>query len=102
MPRSLTRPITGQIVWYYTAAPPSAPPLAAIVCGTIDRTHFNLWVLNADGTLLGAKPNVVYHHLTRPAASAEWCTMPRINENAAGKWPSNDAANPLGTGGVVV
>jgi hypothetical protein len=31
MPRSLTNPLTGQICWYFAAAPPAAKPIAALV-----------------------------------------------------------------------
>jgi hypothetical protein len=47
MPRSITAPQTGSMVWYFSAA--GAPPLAAIVTQTIDAAHFNLFVLSQVG-----------------------------------------------------
>jgi len=35
MPRSLTNPLTGQIVWYYAASPPAAAPQAAMVVASL-------------------------------------------------------------------
>jgi hypothetical protein len=47
MPRSITAPQTGSIVWYFSAA--GAAPQAAIVTQTIDAAHFNLFVLSQVG-----------------------------------------------------
>jgi hypothetical protein len=47
MPRSITTPQTGSIVWYFSG--PGVPPLAAIVTQTIDAAHFNLFVLSQVG-----------------------------------------------------
>ena len=46
MPRSMTTPITGQIVWYF-AATSGGPPKAAIVTRTVDALHFDLYVLDS-------------------------------------------------------
>src|SRR5262252_7214924 len=35
MPRSLTNPLTGQIVWYFAASPPAAAPIAALVVASL-------------------------------------------------------------------
>jgi len=35
MPRSLTNPLTGQIVWFFAAAPPAAAPMAALVVASL-------------------------------------------------------------------
>ena len=100
MPRSLTRPITGTPVWYYADNPPTAVPTAGIVVGlTGTRNVVNLIIFLATGNAAPAL-SVPYHHLTRPTGAGAWCTMPRVNEHAAGKYPSNDASNPLGVGGV--
>src|SRR5262252_1029241 len=74
MPRSVKRPITGAIVWYF-ANPAPAAPQAALVCQTVDWSdatetgHFNLYVLSGAGvasavtgvyfTQAGAVPQVV-------------------------------------------
>lgn len=47
MPRSITAPQTGSIVWYFSAA--GVAPQAAIVTQTIDAAHFNLFVLSQVG-----------------------------------------------------
>ena len=47
MPRSITAPQTGSMVWYFSA--PGALPQAAIVTQTIDAAHFNLFVLSNVG-----------------------------------------------------
>jgi hypothetical protein len=101
MPRSLTRPQVGTVVWYYAANPPTTTPVAAMVVGTVNRTTFDLITFIATGNTAPALA-VPYYHLGRPTGAGAWCTMPRVNENVAGKFPSNDAANPLGPGGVVV
>ena len=102
MPRSITRPEVGTIVWYYAANPPTTTPVAAMVVGTVNRTTFDLITFIATGNTAPALA-VPYYHLGRPSGAGSWCTMPRVNENAAGKWPSSgDASNPLGPGGVVV
>lgn len=95
MPRSLTRPETGQIVWYYAASPPTVGPLAALVTATVDRTHFNLAVFAADASAMTAALNVPFHYGTRPVSGA-WCTMMRVNENAPGAWPSQQEASEVG------
>lgn len=100
MPRTLTRPQVGQVVWYFAASPPGTKPLAAMVVNTDSPTMFDLTVFAADGTTAPAL-NVPFHYGTRPTTGA-WCTMRRVEENAAGKWPgSRDAAPPLGAGGVL-
>jgi len=35
MPRTLTLPLTGQIVWYFAASPPAAAPIAALVVASL-------------------------------------------------------------------
>jgi hypothetical protein len=47
MPRSITAPQTGSMVWYFSAA--GVAPQAAIVTQTIDAAHFNLFVLSQAG-----------------------------------------------------
>jgi hypothetical protein len=47
MPRSITAPQTGSMVWYFSG--PGVPPQAAIVTQTIDAAHFNLYVLSQVG-----------------------------------------------------
>jgi hypothetical protein len=73
-----------------------------MVVGTIDRNNFDLITFLATGNSAPALA-VPYYHLGRPTGAGAWCTMMRVNENAAGKWPSSgDASAPLGPGGVVV
>jgi hypothetical protein len=57
MPRSITAPQTGSIVWYFSAA--GAAPQAAIVTRTIDAAHFNLFVLS-QAAVGSAVLNVLY------------------------------------------
>lgn len=101
MPRSIKRPQTGSIVWYYSAVPPGAP-LAAIVVRTITRTQFDLCTFAADGTTAPALAVNYYEGGTRPTTGA-WCTYMRVVENPATKWPKDaQSEGPLGPGGVVV
>jgi hypothetical protein len=87
MPRSILRPQTGHILWYYAAAPPAAAPIAALVVATVDRTHFNLVTFDPVAGTATFVGNVVFHYGTRPASGA-WCTPPRVNEPLPGSWPS--------------
>lgn len=101
MPRSLTRPQTGTVVWYFAAAPPVAVPLMASVIAAVTTAGagvgsppptFDLAVYDpaaAAGAGATAKVAAVpFHYGTRPSSGA-WCTMPRVNTPAAGQWPSN-------------
>jgi hypothetical protein len=97
MPRTLTRPQVGNIIWYFAAAPPVAGPLPATVLRQVATAGtgvgsppptFDLAVSAvADGTVsfVAAVP---FYYGTRPTTGA-WCTMPRINTPAAGVWPSS-------------
>lgn len=89
MPRSLTRPQTGQVVWYYAAAPPVGQPNAALVVNTVDKSTFGLAVFDRATGVASYVPSVPFHYGTRPASGA-WCTMMRVNEPAAGMWPSSN------------
>lgn len=103
MPRSLTRPQVGTVVWYFAAAPPVAGPLSATVLRQVATAGtgvgsppptFDLAVSAvADGTVsfVAAVP---FHYGTRPTTGA-WCTMPRVNTPAAGVWPSNFSEGAL-------
>jgi hypothetical protein len=92
--------VPGSIVWYFAASPPAAKPLAAIVVNTATAIGsegvggqgpiVDLHLLNADGTAAPAL-GVRFYYGTRPSAGATpWCTMMRVNEPAAGQWPSNN------------
>jgi hypothetical protein len=87
MPRSILRPQTGHIVWYFAAAPPATAPIAALVVATVDRTHFNLVTFDPVAGTAAFVGNVVFHYGTRPASGA-WCTPMRVNEPLPGSWPS--------------
>jgi hypothetical protein len=87
MPRSILRPQTGHIVWYFAAAPPATAPIAALVVATVDRTHFNLVTFDPVAGTATFVGNVVFHYGTRPASGA-WCTPMRVNEPLPGSWPS--------------
>jgi hypothetical protein len=87
MPRSILRPQTGHIVWYFAAAPPATAPIAALVVATVDRTHFNLVTFDPVAGTATFVGNVVFHYGTRPASGA-WCTPMRVNEPLPGAWPS--------------
>ena len=95
MPRSLTRPQTGTVVWYFAAAPPVLAPSAAIVIAQVATAGqgvgsppptFDLFVIAADGTTSKVAA-VPFHYGTRPTSGA-WCTMPRVNTPPATVWPS--------------
>lgn len=104
MPRSIKRPQTGQIVWYYANPLPGAQqkPYAAMVVNTIDRTHFGLTVFDGANGTTSYVASVLYCDGTRPAAGA-WCTHMRVQEPAANQWPKDGGSEgPLGSGGVVV
>jgi len=92
--------VPGSIVWYFAASPPAAKALAAMVVNTNTPQgsegvggigpKLDLTLFNADGTTAPALA-VQFYYGTRPAAGAvPWCTMPRVNEPAAGQWPSNN------------
>lgn len=110
MPRSIKRPQTGQIVWYYANVTPPVPLPALVIKSRtdIDRVTFDLFVF--DGTLAAAggvaigQPQLAvkyYDGGSRPASGA-WCTHMRVYENASGKWPKDGGPEaPLGPGGVV-
>ena len=89
MARSWTRPSTGQFVWYYATTPPTTAPIAALVISTVSKSSFNLAIFDPATGAITAAAAVPFHYGTRPAAGA-WCTMMRVNENAAGQWPSNN------------
>jgi hypothetical protein len=83
------------VIWYFAAAPPVNPPLAAVVIAQITTAGtgvgsppptFDLMVIAADGTTSKASA-VPFHYGTRPTAGA-WCTMPRVNTPPAGIWPA--------------
>src|SRR5262245_28608127 len=98
MPKTLTRPVVGQGVWYYTAAPPTGlVPLPGVVLALVagggtgvgsPAPTYDLDVVAADGTHSKAAA-VPFHYGTRPASGA-WCTMPRVNVPASGQWPSSN------------
>lgn len=89
MPRSIKRPQTGSIVWYYAAAPPTTVPQAAMVIKTVNKTTFDLALFAATGDgLTAALATPFYEGGTRPASGA-WCTNVRVNENAANQWPTD-------------
>ena len=103
MPRSIKRPQTGSIVWYYADATNIAAPLPAMVIKTIDRTHFDLAVFAAAGNALTAALNTLYYEQAPRPTTGAFCTYQRVYENAAGKWPKDQGSEgPLGSGGVVV
>ena len=91
MPRSITRPLVGSIVWYYSA-PTAVPPMAAMVTQVVDSTHLNLFVWNLDGTLTGgvagAKPNVPFVGQGVRVTVGEFCTYIRVNQFIAGSSPA--------------
>jgi len=103
MPRTLTRPIVGTPVWYYSAAPPTGlSPLPATVValnvgagsGVFSPPQtFDLEIYDpAAAAGAGAVSKVLavpFHYGTRPTSGA-WCTMPRVNTPAVGAWPSNN------------
>jgi len=103
MPRSLSRPQVGTIVWYYAASPPGAAPLAAMVVNvpTPAGSGFGIPLPGAGPTLdltvfaaagtTSAVLGVPFYYGTRPASGA-WCTMPRVNQNLAGAWPASQEA----------
>jgi hypothetical protein len=95
MPRSLTRPQVGTVVWYYAAAPPVAGPLPATVIAAVATAGtgigsppptFDLFVIAIDGTTSKVAA-VPFYYGTRPTTGA-WCTMPRTFTPPAGVWPS--------------
>jgi hypothetical protein len=89
MPRSITRPQTGNIVWYFATAT-GAQPNAALVVGVVDRTHFNLAVFSpVDGTMTFAGNVVLYDGSVRPATA--FCTWMRINQFVSGTSPFSEA-----------
>jgi hypothetical protein len=101
MARSATRPIVGGIVWYFTAAPPSALPQAALVVAVTTPAGsgfgvgvgpvLTLAVWDAAGAMT-AVAGVPFHYGTRPATSIPWCTMPRVYMPATPtSWPSGAA-----------
>jgi hypothetical protein len=90
MGRSITRPQRGSIVWYYAASPPAGLPTVAIVINTIDKTHFDLALINSTDATILFGGNVPFYYGTRPA-TGPWCTPVRVNEPASGAWPSNAA-----------
>lgn len=100
MPRSIKRPQTGSIVWYYAAAPPVGLPNAAMVVNTVSPTSFGLTVFDRAAGTTSYVPAVPYHDGTRPASGA-WCTHMRVQEPASGTWPKDGGREaPLGVGGV--
>lgn len=91
MPRSLKRPSTGQIVWYFAATPPATVPVAAIVIKSrtdVDRVTFDLVIFDGVTGASSAVLGVKFYDGTRPTSGA-WCTRVRVNEPAAGQWPSD-------------
>lgn len=84
MPRSITRPQVGSIVWYFSAAT-GVPPQAAIVAQVVDKTHFNLAVISPAGAV-SAQANVEFVDPSLRATAA-WCTWPRIEMFLAGDYP---------------
>jgi hypothetical protein len=105
MPRSIKRPQTGQIVWYYADVTPPAP-LAAMVIRSrtdINRTTFDLAVFAASGAALTAALATPYYEGGSRPASGAWCTHPRVQENVANQWPKDGGREaPLASGGVAV
>ena len=100
MPRSIKRPIIGQILWYYPSTPPTNPS-AALVVNQSGPTAFGLWVFDRTNGAGSYVASVAFHDGTRPTTGA-WCTQPRVYEPATGQWPSRgDASPPLGVGGVL-
>jgi hypothetical protein len=91
MPRSLTRPQRGTIVWFYAAAPPVGKPSVAIVINSISKTNFDLAIFNSADATISFGGNIPFHYGTRPT-SGPWCTMPRVNEPASGAWPGTSEA----------
>jgi hypothetical protein len=90
MPRSITRPQVGSMVWYY-AAPTAVNPQAAIVLGVVDKTHLALtWFAAADGAATFAG-NVLYTDGSVKVTSGAWCTYMRINAFTAGTSPNSEA-----------
>jgi hypothetical protein len=97
MPRTLTRPVTGQIVWYFAAAPPATAPIAALVIASVATNvslgvggpppTYNLATFDPTTGAITAAAAVPFHYGTRPVSGA-WCTMMRINEPAPGSWPT--------------
>lgn len=101
MPRSIKRPIIGQIVWYYPSVPPTNPS-AALVVNQPSRTTFGLTVFDRAAGTTSYVAGVPYHDGTRPASGA-WCTHMRVVEPPSGVWPKDGGSEgPLGTGGTVV
>ena len=97
MPRSLTRPQVGTVVWYFAAAPPVAGPLVAQVMAAVTTAGtgvfsppptFDLAVMAAADAVVTKVAAVPFHYGTRPTTGA-WCTMPRVNTPLAGVWPSS-------------
>jgi hypothetical protein len=103
MPRSIKRPQTGSIVWFYANANPPIPTAALVIKSRtdVDRFTFDLVtfdpVTGASAATLGVK---YYDGGTRPA-SGQWCTHMRVQENLANQWPKDGGREaPLGAGGV--
>lgn len=104
MPRSIKRPQTGHIVWYYANATPPIPQAALVIKSRtdVDRFTFDLAIFDA---VTGASSAVLgvryYDGGSRPAAGA-WCTHLRVQENISGQWPKDGGREgPLSPGGVL-
>lgn len=88
MPRSITRPQTGSIVWYFSAATGVAQQ-AAVVTQTVDPFHFNLFVLS--GAAVGsAVLNVAYNEA--PVAPGQSVTAAAVSAGGA-NYAVNDLIN---------
>lgn len=104
MPRSIKRPQTGQVVWFYSAAPPGIPQAALVIKSRTDVDRFTFDLVTFDPVTAAPSPQLgirYYDGGTRPASGA-WCTHMRVYENLAGKWPKDGGPEaPLNPGGVV-
>jgi len=97
MPKSLTRPVPGQWIWYYANNPPVGLPSPALVCQVVSEASegqfgpaptYNLYVIAPDGTVTGAVTGVPYYYGSRPVGAIAWCTMMRVRVPASGAYPS--------------
>lgn len=103
MARSDTRPIVGDIVWFYAAAPPGTWPSAALVVNIATAAGSGFGVpLPGSGPVLdlvvwaaagtsSVVTGVPFYYGTRPATNIAWCTKKRVNmPGGATAWPGNN------------
>lgn len=77
MPRSVTRPQTGQMLWYY-AGPGRGVPQAAQVIRVVDGSHVDLAVTGAAGAPV-PQAGVYFPGRGVRVLSGAWCEVPLVN-----------------------